>query len=66
MFYQKTITYFDFEGMVYSSLGWLLFHIGKITNDLNILGGVGYEYEIMPQYQKWIYPDKVDGKLSYL
>ena len=24
---------------------WLLFHIGKITKDLNILNGVGYEYE---------------------
>lgn len=32
---------------------WLLFHIGKITKDLNILGGVGYEYEILPQYKKY-------------
>jgi hypothetical protein len=33
---------------------WLLFHIGKITKDLNRLNGVGYEYEDLPQYQKYI------------
>jgi len=33
---------------------WLLFHIGKIKKDLNILEGVGYEYEILPQYQKYL------------
>jgi hypothetical protein len=32
---------------------WLLFHIGKITKDLNIFNGVGYEYETLPQYQKY-------------
>jgi hypothetical protein len=32
---------------------WLLFHVGKITKDLNILNGVGYEYEILPEYQKY-------------
>ena len=32
---------------------WLLFHIGKITNDLNILDGVGYEYEVLSNYQKY-------------
>ena len=32
---------------------WLLFHIGKITKDLNIFDGVGYEYEILHQYQKY-------------
>jgi len=32
---------------------WLLFHAGKITKDLNILDGVGYEYEILPEYQKY-------------
>jgi len=31
----------------------LLFHIGKITNDLDTLNGVGYEYEILPEYQKY-------------
>ena len=32
---------------------WLLFHVGKITKDLNKLDGVGYEYEILPQYEKY-------------
>lgn len=32
---------------------WLLFHIGQITNDLNILNGVGYEYETLSQYEKY-------------
>ena len=32
---------------------WLLFHIGRITKDLNILNGVGYEYEILSEYEKY-------------
>jgi len=32
---------------------WLLFHIGKITKDLNKLGGVGYEYEVLDEYEKY-------------
>ena len=32
---------------------WLLFHVGKITKDLDILDGVGYEYEVLPEYQKY-------------
>lgn len=32
---------------------WLLFHIGKITKDLNVFDGVGYEYEILHRYQKY-------------
>lgn len=32
---------------------WLLFHIGKITNDLNIQNGVGYEYETLTEYEKY-------------
>lgn len=32
---------------------WLLFHIGKITNDLNIFNGVGYEYETLSEYEKF-------------
>lgn len=32
---------------------YLLFHIGKITKDLNILNGVGYEYETLPEYEKY-------------
>lgn len=32
---------------------WLLFHIGKITKDLNIQNGVGYEYETLNSYEKY-------------
>lgn len=32
---------------------WLLFHIGKVTKDLDVLGGVGYEYESIPEYEKY-------------
>ncbi|MBN2597792.1 MAG: GIY-YIG nuclease family protein [Marinifilaceae bacterium] len=32
---------------------WLLFHIGRITKDLNILNGVGYEYETLSEYEKY-------------
>lgn len=32
---------------------WLLFHIGRITKDLNILNGVGYEYETLTEYEKY-------------
>jgi hypothetical protein len=32
---------------------WLLFHIGKITKELNILNGVGYEYETLSEYEKY-------------
>lgn len=32
---------------------WLLFHIGKITKDLNTFNGVGYEYEVLPEYEKY-------------
>ncbi len=32
---------------------WLLFHVGKITKDLDVLDGIGYEYEILSQYQKY-------------
>ena len=32
---------------------WLLFHIGKITKDLNKFDGVGYEYEILYDYEKY-------------
>jgi hypothetical protein len=33
---------------------WLLFHVGKVTKDLNILNGVGYEYEDLPEYEKYV------------
>lgn len=32
---------------------WLLFHIGKITQDLDKLDGVGYKYEILSNYEKY-------------
>lgn len=32
---------------------WLFFHAGKVTKDLNILDGVGYEYDILSEYQKY-------------
>ena len=32
---------------------WLLFHIGRVTNDLNIQNGVGYEYEVLTDYEKY-------------
>jgi hypothetical protein len=33
---------------------WLLFHIGKITKDLNVQNGVGYEYETLDEYKKYL------------
>jgi hypothetical protein len=32
---------------------WLLFHVGRITRDLNILNGVGYEYEVLTEFEKY-------------
>jgi hypothetical protein len=32
---------------------WLLFHIGKITKDLNSFNSVGYEYETLVEYEKY-------------
>jgi len=32
---------------------WLLFHVGKITKDLNVLNGLGYEYEVLSEYEKY-------------
>lgn len=32
---------------------WLLFHIGRVIKDLNKLNGVGYEYEDLPEYEKY-------------
>ena len=32
---------------------FLLFHIGKVTKDLNIKGGVGYEFETLTEYEKY-------------
>jgi len=33
---------------------WLLFHIGKVTKDLNKFNGVGYEYENLSEYNKYV------------
>jgi hypothetical protein len=33
---------------------WLLFHIGKVTEDLNILNGVGYKYQALPEFEKYV------------
>lgn len=32
---------------------WLLFHIGRITEDLNIFKGIGYKYETLSEYKKY-------------
>ncbi len=32
---------------------WLLFHVGRITRDLNKLNGIGYEYEVLSEYEKY-------------
>lgn len=32
---------------------WLFFHAGKVTKDLNIYNGVGYEYETIGDYSKY-------------
>ncbi len=33
---------------------WLLFHIGYISKDLDLLDGVGYEFENLTEYNKFI------------
>ncbi len=32
---------------------WLLFHVGKVTKDLNVFNNIGYEHEILPEYAKY-------------
>ncbi|WP_201049434.1 GIY-YIG nuclease family protein [Aliivibrio fischeri] len=32
---------------------FLLFHVGQVTKDLNVFDGVGYEYESIPEYEKY-------------
>lgn len=32
---------------------WLLFDVSKITKDLNVFGSVGYEYEVLRDYEKY-------------
>jgi hypothetical protein len=33
---------------------WLLFHIGRVTKDLNVLEGIGYEFQNLDEYSKYI------------
>ena len=33
---------------------WLLFHIGEVTEDLNIQNGIGYRHKILSLYDKFI------------
>ena len=33
---------------------WLLFHIGKITKDLDLMNGIGYEYVNLPEYDMYL------------
>lgn len=33
---------------------WLLFHVGKITKDLNKFNSIGYEYENLNEYDKYL------------
>jgi hypothetical protein len=33
---------------------WLLFHVGKVIEDFGVLNGVGYSYEQVPEYQKYV------------
>jgi hypothetical protein len=32
---------------------WLLFHVGKVTKDLNRFNELGYEYEVLKDYEKY-------------
>jgi hypothetical protein len=33
---------------------WLLFHVGRVVLDLNTFDGVGYAYESLPEYEKYV------------
>jgi len=33
---------------------WLLFHVGQVTKDLNLLNAVGYEYKSLSEYDKFV------------
>lgn len=45
---QITIGFLKIEGDK-----WLLFHVGKVTKDLDTYNGVGYEYESLEDYEKY-------------
>ncbi|MDA9224709.1 GIY-YIG nuclease family protein [Tateyamaria sp.] len=38
---------------VNASDSWLLFHVGRVTKDLNKFDSIGYEYETLPEYEKY-------------
>ena len=33
---------------------WLLFHVGRVTKDLGVRNGVGYEYEELTAFNKYL------------
>lgn len=33
---------------------WLLFHVGKVTKDLEKFNSIGFEYEHLPEYEKYV------------
>ncbi len=33
---------------------WLLFHVGKVTKDLNVRNGVGYEFQELTTFNKYL------------
>ena len=33
---------------------WLLFHVGRITKDLEVQNGIGYDYEQLTEYDKYV------------
>jgi len=33
---------------------WLLFHVGRVTKDLNVFNGTGYEYEDLEEYDRYL------------
>lgn len=33
---------------------WLLFHVGRVTKDLNLQNTIGYEYEVLSEYDKYL------------
>jgi len=32
---------------------WLLFHVGRVTRDLNVFNGIGSEYEVISEFEKY-------------
>lgn len=33
---------------------WLLFHLGRVTKSLNVVNAIGYEFESLPEYDKFV------------